>query len=32
LEKVMPFGRHVARFAGIVCIAGGAWLLLQNVL
>lgn len=32
LENVMPFGRYIARFAGVVCIAGGAWLLLQNVL
>jgi predicted metal-binding membrane protein len=30
LEKVVPFGRLVARFAGIAFIAGGAWLLLQR--
>lgn len=30
LEKVVPFGRLIARFAGVVFIAGGAWLLLQN--
>ncbi|MGB6541648.1 MAG: DUF2182 domain-containing protein [Xanthobacteraceae bacterium] len=30
LEKVVPFGRIVARLAGIAFIAGGAWLLLQH--
>jgi predicted metal-binding membrane protein len=30
LEKVVPFGRLVARLAGIAFIAGGAWLLLQH--
>jgi predicted metal-binding membrane protein len=30
LEKVMPFGRIVARVAGLVFIAGGVWLLLQK--
>jgi predicted metal-binding membrane protein len=29
-EKVVPFGRVVARAAGLVFIAGGVWLLLQN--
>ena len=29
-EKVVPFGRIVARAAGLVFIAGGVWLLLQN--
>jgi predicted metal-binding membrane protein len=27
LEKVTPFGRWVARAAGIVCVAAGAWML-----
>ncbi|HEY4369668.1 MAG TPA: DUF2182 domain-containing protein [Steroidobacteraceae bacterium] len=26
LEKLMPWGRWVARIAGIVCIAAGAWM------
>jgi predicted metal-binding membrane protein len=30
IEKAVPFGRVVARLAGIACIAGGVWLLLQN--
>ena len=30
LEKVVPFGRALARGAGIVFIAGGVWLLLQK--
>jgi predicted metal-binding membrane protein len=30
LEKVVPFGRVVARAAGLVFIAGGVWLLLQK--
>jgi predicted metal-binding membrane protein len=30
LEKVMPFGRVIARVAGIAFIAGGVWLLLQK--
>ncbi len=30
LEKVVPFGRLIARLAGIAFIAGGAWLLLQH--
>ena len=30
LEKVVPFGRTVARLAGIAFIAGGSWLLLQH--
>ena len=30
LEKAAPFGRVIARVAGIAFIAGGVWLLLQN--
>jgi predicted metal-binding membrane protein len=30
LEKVVPFGRLIARLSGIAFIAGGAWLLLQH--
>jgi predicted metal-binding membrane protein len=30
LEKVVPFGRLIARLAGIAFIVGGAWLLLQH--
>ena len=30
LEKVVPFGRVIARVAGLAFIAGGAWLLLQK--
>ncbi len=30
LEKALPFGRIVARLAGIAFIVGGAWLLLQR--
>jgi predicted metal-binding membrane protein len=30
LEKVVPFGRVVARVAGVAFIAGGVWLLLQT--
>jgi len=30
LEKVIPFGRVVARVAGVAFIAGGVWLLLQK--
>jgi predicted metal-binding membrane protein len=30
IEKVMPFGRVVARVAGLAFIAGGVWLLLQK--
>ena len=30
LEKVVPFGRLVARLAGIAFIASGAWLLLHH--
>jgi len=29
LEKVIPLGRVIARIAGIVSFAGGAWMLLQ---
>jgi predicted metal-binding membrane protein len=28
LEKVTPFGRWIARGAGVACVAAGAWLLL----
>jgi predicted metal-binding membrane protein len=28
LEKLIPFGRWVARAAGVACIAAGAWMLL----
>ena len=28
LEKLTPFGRWIARAAGLACIAGGAWMLL----
>jgi hypothetical protein len=30
MEKVVPFGRLIARFAGIAFIMGGAWLLLHD--
>jgi predicted metal-binding membrane protein len=30
LEKLTPFGRGVARAAGIACVAAGAWLLLSS--
>lgn len=30
LEKAVPFGWVIARLAGLACIAGGAWLLMQN--
>jgi predicted metal-binding membrane protein len=30
LEKVVPFGRIIARVAGLAFIAGGVWLLLQK--
>ena len=30
LEKLAPFGRWVARGAGVACIAAGAWLLLSS--
>jgi predicted metal-binding membrane protein len=30
IEKAAPFGRAIARFAGLAFIAGGAWLLLQS--
>jgi predicted metal-binding membrane protein len=29
LEKVTPFGRSVARAAGVVCIAAGVWMLMS---
>jgi predicted metal-binding membrane protein len=29
LEKLTPFGRWVARAAGVACIAAGAWMLLS---
>jgi predicted metal-binding membrane protein len=30
VEKALPFGRVIARLAGIACIAAGVWLLSQN--
>jgi predicted metal-binding membrane protein len=30
IEKVAPFGRVIARVAGLAFIAGGVWLLVQN--
>jgi predicted metal-binding membrane protein len=30
LEKVTPFGRWVARAAGVACVAAGAWMLLSS--
>jgi predicted metal-binding membrane protein len=30
LEKALPFGRIVARLAGVGFIAAGAWLLMQS--
>ena len=30
LEKVVPAGRIVARLAGVVFIAAGAWMLIEN--
>lgn len=29
-EKIVPFGRSLARVAGIAFIGGGAWLLFQH--
>jgi predicted metal-binding membrane protein len=29
LEKLTPWGRWVARIAGAVCIAAGAWMMLS---
>jgi len=29
VEKLAPFGRWVARTAGIACVAAGAWMLLS---
>jgi predicted metal-binding membrane protein len=29
-EKVTPFGRWVARAAGVACVAAGAWMLLSS--
>src|SRR5208283_2940305 len=29
IEKAVPFGGLAARIAGLACIAGGVWLLLQ---
>jgi len=31
LEKVTPFGRQIALLAGVVFVAGGAWLLLKGI-
>jgi predicted metal-binding membrane protein len=30
IEKVMPFGRVIARVAGLAFVAGGVWLLMQK--
>jgi predicted metal-binding membrane protein len=30
LEKVIPYGRWVARAAGVACVAAGAWMLLSS--
>jgi len=30
VEKVAPFGRVIARVAGLALVAGGVWLLMQN--
>jgi predicted metal-binding membrane protein len=30
LEKLMPWGRWVARIAGAVCIAAGGWMVLSS--
>jgi predicted metal-binding membrane protein len=30
LEKLMPFGRWVARAAGAICVAAGAWMLFSS--
>jgi predicted metal-binding membrane protein len=30
LEKLTPFGRGVARAAGVACVAAGAWMLLSS--
>jgi predicted metal-binding membrane protein len=30
LEKLTPFGRWVARAAGVACVAAGAWMLLSS--
>ena len=29
LEKLMPWGRWIARIAGVVCIAAGAWMVMR---
>src|SRR5205807_10540651 len=29
LEKLTPYGRSVARVAGVACVAAGAWMLLS---
>jgi predicted metal-binding membrane protein len=31
LEKVIPFGRAVARLAGLLFVAGGGWMLFQHM-
>src|SRR6516225_2582480 len=31
LEKLTPFGRWVARVAGVACIAAGAWMVLSSL-
>ena len=30
LEKLAPFGRWIARAAGVACVAAGAWMLLSS--
>ena len=30
LEKLTPFGRWIARAAGVVCVAAGVWMLLSS--
>ncbi len=29
LEKLMPWGRWIARAAGVVCVGAGAWMVLS---
>ena len=31
LEKLTPFGRWVARAAGVACVLAGAWMVLSSV-
>ena len=30
LEKLTPFGRWIARTAGVACVAAGIWMLLSS--